>query len=1123
VKSESSDSVLNSHANSAIEDPPKSLLLLAGLTIILVEPVWLIIEAASCRHSLLSILKGFGLFNMLLGSGFLSLVYVPKLRVRWRSITLLLWTLLILSGAITTRLTAQLEPFVELLLCVLLINSMLCGCSHLWLGCLSGVSVVAFVWLSSQVPATPIQWFAVMVAVGLAHAGLEVSARERHKTALARAELESKMIELEAAQQRASQSEDNLKKLILYAPDVIAVNRYSDGRFIFVNQEFDKHFSLGQGLEDIPVQNLVPHVLIRRVLRKLKEHGVVRDIEFDYRTNDGTLHHYLISSVLAEVNSEKCVVTFAREITAIKQIEQKLRDSGAMMRKIFDENSDPMTVVDASSNVFVDANLAHLRFHGVKSRQDVIGVPPSRFVPREILIRINQMLARDGQIMNHLFEFPDKDGRLVPMLLSICPMELGGKLHYVTTAREITAIKDMERKLRERERMLRRIFEASPHCITIARLSDGTFKAVNDGFVSVFGYTREEAINRTQRELNLWGDLPQARELMRRLRTDGVIRNRELNTRRKDGTIVPCLVSAAVTEIGSELCAVAFLHDISALKRVERDLVLAREAALAASKAKSEFLSTMSHEIRTPLNVVLGVAELLAETELSEEQRRYLETMVAAGNALLELINNILDLAKIEAGRMQVESTEFDLPELIEKTISTFAVRAHGKGLELVARIEPGVPDRLTGDPLRLRQILVNLLGNAVKFTEIGQIVLQVSRTPGADCAGHLTFSVADTGIGIAGDKLPHIFSTFTQADSSTTRRYGGSGLGLTIVRRLTELMGGQIAVESELGKGSKFSFSAEFGLVPRIIRSDTSLVLSLVGYRVLVVDDNQLNRLIAREMLAECGATVDEAASGEEAVEMVRKEGRPYHLILLDMRMPGIDGLETVRRIRAAYLHSQPIVLMLSSDDLKPQLARLRALQLDDYLVKPVTRRELFGAIRRVLPNTGRAGTARLPTCQAGDAIDKRTVSAIRILLAEDAPDNRMLMQAYLRREPHQIDLAENGRVAVDKYMANPYDLVFMDVQMPELDGLEATRLIREWERKKGVPPATIIALTASALEEDVTRSLEAGCTAHISKPVKKETILNMIRTVSNNAPRAVPIPSAASTANFAPRDFGA
>lgn len=1090
---------------------PKSLMLTAGVVILLTEPVWLMIEKQLSLTMLVgsepfhfTVLSGFALFNVLLGLTFLSIPHFSWLQLRWRTVTWLVWTLLILSCAVTTRWTGEVDAFAELLICLLVVNSMLCDCSRRWLGSLSAISIASFVWLGISWRTTHMEWFTVIVGVMVAHCGQEMSIRKRREAAAARAELEAKMIELDAAERRASQSEANLKRIIQYAPDVITVNRYSDGRFMLVNREFERRFNESTALGHTPVEkNLkVPRPSMKRAMKELAQNGVSRDIEFEYRKQDGAREHYLASCILAEMNGEKCVITIGRDITAIKEIERKLRESEAMMRKIFDDSSDPMTIIDARSNTFVNANHAYLRFNGLTSKQELIGARPNRFIPRETVRRIDDILTRDSQILNQEFEFPDKGGRLVPMLLSISAIELGGTLHYVTAVRDITAIREMERKLRQSEAMLRKIFEASPDCITLARLADGTFQAVNDSFVKQFGFTREEAIGKTQRELGLWAELSQAREAMRRLRNDAVITNMELRLRHKNGTILPCLFSAALTEIGAERCVVAIVHDISELKRTEQDLVRAREAALAASTAKSEFLSSMSHEIRTPMNAVLGMAELLAETELSSEQRRYLDIMVANGRTLLELINSILDLAKIEAGRMQVEATDFDLTDLIEKTISTFGVRAHGKGLELAARIEPGVPDHLTGDPLRLRQILINLLGNAIKFTEIGQIVLEVAKAPGSHSAGELLFTVADTGIGIPPDKLQQIFSSFAQADSSTTRKYGGSGLGLAIVQRLTELMGGQIRVASEIGKGSKFSFTAQFGLAPRILSPVTQVLLSLAGYRVLVVDDNQINRLIAREMIAGCGAEVDEADSGKQALELVlRAAGRPYQIILLDMRMPGIDGLETVRQIRTAQLPLEPVILMLSSDDLKPQLARLKDLQLDAYLVKPITRKELFEAIRRVLENASRSSANPIPERRTLEGVNNHANRAMRILVAEDAPDNRLLIQAYLRREPHQVDIAENGRVAVDKFIAHPYDLVFMDVQMPELDGLDATRMIREWERERGIGPAPIIALTASVLDEDVERSLGAGCTAHISKPVKRHIILDAIRSASTHA----------------------
>ena len=547
----------------------------------------------------------------------------------------------------------------------------------------------------------------------------------------------------------------------------------------------------------------------------------------------------------------------------------------------------------------------------------------------------------------------------------------------------------------------------------------------------------------------------------------------------------------------------------------------ARGAAMAASKAKSEFLSTMSHEIRTPMTAVLGMADLLIETELSGDQRRYLDIMVANGNSLLELINSILDLARIESGRLQLEKTGFDLTDLIDKTISTFGVRAHGKGLELIARIAPGVPERLVGDPLRLRQILINLLGNAIKFTELGEIVLEVEQDPESNESGVLRFIVADTGIGIAADKLDSIFGSFNQADSSTTRLHGGSGLGLAIAHRLVGLMDGRIGVESELNKGSKFSFTVHFGLEARVISASAHVVLSLADYRILVVDDNQINRLIVREMVTSCGAEVSEAVSGEEALAAIREgvnAGRPYRIVLLDMRMPGMDGLEVAQRIQQEHLPIRPLILMLSSDDLKPQVARLREIGLDAYLVKPITRKELFEAIRRVIEEANLNSADRLPERHAPQIQSATSAGApeMRILVAEDSPDNRLVIAAYLRREPYQVDFAHDGSEAVNKFISQHYDLVFMDIQMPEVDGLTATRTIRRWESDHGLSPTPIIALTASVLEEDVRLALASGCNLHMSKPVRKRVLLDAVRNAAllrkADTPESIPVTDAMS-----------
>jgi signal transduction histidine kinase/CheY-like chemotaxis protein len=536
----------------------------------------------------------------------------------------------------------------------------------------------------------------------------------------------------------------------------------------------------------------------------------------------------------------------------------------------------------------------------------------------------------------------------------------------------------------------------------------------------------------------------------------------------------------------------------------------ARIDALAASKAKSEFLSSMSHEIRTPMNAVLGMADLLLDTNPSHEQRRYLDVMISNGNSLLELINGILDLARIESGRLQIEKSEFDLTELIDNTLSTFGVGAHTKGLELIARIAPGVPDRLIGDPLRLRQVLINLIGNAVKFTERGEVMLEVSQNPASEEPGNLRFAVSDTGIGIPANKLDSIFASFTQADSSTTRQYGGTGLGLAIVKRLVGLIGGEIWVESEVNEGSRFFFTARFGIATRVISATPHVETTLAGMPMLVVDDNHINRLIVREMLSACAADVTEVASGAEALEALRHANdtrQPFRIVLLDMRMPGMDGLEVARVIRNQKLLTEPLILMLSSEDFQPRSTILRDYGLDAYLVKPITRKRLFEAINRVLNQARRNGVKPREARAVDDGSAAQPAPSIvsRILVADDSPDNRLLIAAYLRNEPYQVDFAEDGKEAFEKFIVNDYDMVFMDVQMPEMDGFTATRTIRQWEKDRGRSRKPIIALSASALEEDVKRALDAGCDLHVSKPVKKRVMLETIRSVAQARPSAI------------------
>jgi PAS domain S-box-containing protein len=794
-----------------------------------------------------------------------------------------------------------------------------------------------------------------------------------------------------------------------------------------------------------------------------------------------------------------------------QQAEQIIRQRDQLLRGIFHSLSSPVAVLDRQGTITYVSQSWERFAQENEAQMDRVGVGVNYLnvcrqaeddpVAQQALAGIQSVLA--GAAPSFTLEYPccaPTEHRWFVLQVDPMPSELGG---VVITHMDITERKRAEEALRQSEDRFRATFEKTAASMASSDI-EGRFLQVNPAFCRFLGYTEEELLSLTVFDVTHPEDRTQTRRLLGEVAA-GLRQVIDVEKRyvRKDGAIVWGHTTAVFLSDATArpTYCVVVIQNITESKWATEELRKAKEAAEAASRSKSQFLANMSHEIRTPMNTIIGMADLLWESHLTLDQREYVRLFRRAGNNLLKLINDIIDLSKVEAGRLDLERTGFDLSELVERTAELLAVRAHEKGLELTCHVMPAVPRYLVGDPHRLRQVLVNLIGNAIKFTEQGEIIVQVENDPHASQPGQLMFSISDTGVGIPVDKLGAIFESFMQVDSSTTRKYEGTGLGLAISKRLVELMGGCIGVESRLGQGSTFYFTAQFGVqvepIPRLIGPR----VDLKGMKVLVVDDNARNRLMLRQTLASWGAVVQERETGERALmelRHAREIGEPYELLLLDGRMPGLDGFELAERVKADMNLPDVTIMMLTSDSRNGDIRRVRELGIAGYLIKPIKQADLLNAVMTAINRATTKAMDAVSTISAQAHLDQRPV---HILLVEDTEDNQLLIQFYLKPTPFQLDIAENGAVAVEKFKAAHYDLVLMDMQMPVMDGYSATQVIREWEAERGLMPIPIIALTAHALKEEAQKSLDAGCTAHITKPIKKLKLIETIREFTRGA----------------------
>lgn len=765
------------------------------------------------------------------------------------------------------------------------------------------------------------------------------------------------------------------------------------------------------------------------------------------------------------------------------------------------------------------------------SKSEVLGKPASLLLPADHLDEHPLLIAqvRVGEtVLPYETVRRRKDGARIDVSVTVAPMRDGqGELEGAAwVARDITRQKRTERGIRDSHSLYQSLVENLPVCV-YRKDREGKFTFGNPFFCEMVGCSPSALVGKTDADLS-------PRDLAEKYRADdrkvidtGQFFEEVDEYRKPDGEVIyiQVLKAPVYNSRGEIIGTQGIFWDITErlraqeglmryaraledakkaeeenaaqLRHLVEELQVARRRAEEAARAKSEFLANMSHEIRTPVNGIMGLTELMLETRLNREQREYMDMVRGSSESLRRVINDILDFSKIEAGKLDLHPDDFNLRDSLAETLSTLSLKAHEKGLELICHVQPGAPDDLIGDYGRLAQVLLNLVGNAVKFTEHGEVVLEVvtERAEGQKVVLH--FVVRDTGIGVEQEKQDFIFEAFTQADGSTTRRYGGTGLGLAISRQLVEMMGGRIWLESEPGRGSIFHFTAEFDRQPPSTRRAPSVEsVDLRGMSVLVVDDNSTNRRILREILTAWGmrpTLVEGGAPALEALTQARRAGKPFRLVLLDGLMPEMDGFEVASRIRSDSALNSATVMMLSSAGYSLDATRCEELGIAAYLTKPIKQSELRQAVLTAL-GSHPSGRAAEPETAAPRRVRRKR--RLRVLLAEDNLVNQKLAVRLLEREGHETVVAPTGRDAVERLDREQFDLVLMDIQMPIMNGFEATAIIRDRERISG-GHQPIIAVTAHAMKGDRERCLAAGMDGYVSKPIQWEELLDEIHSL--------------------------
>ncbi len=832
---------------------------------------------------------------------------------------------------------------------------------------------------------------------------------------------------------------------------------------------------------------------------------------------DGERIQILVSRSLIQRSdsSAAAISLIIRDITERKKTEERLRESEQLLRTLVDGLKDcAILMLDAEGRV-VSWSASAERVQGYPAAEIIGRSFACFYTPEDIesghADDVLRIATKEGYLEEEGWRVRRDGSRFFAnVTISALRDRKGHLCGFSKMTRDITELKVNRERIQESEQQFRAMLESSPDGVVIID-DDGMIVLVNSQTEMLFGYSRQEIIGQPVEVLLVPVKRPEHIQHRSTYAKTAVPRpmstSRSIRGVRKDGSDFPVEVSLSHIQTPGKSWVAAAVRDATERERVECELVTQKQRAEDANRTKSAFLAAMSHEIRTPMNAILGMSDMLWESDLNVEQRGYVEIFRRAGTNLLGLLDNILDLAKIESGRFEMERQPFKVQDILHQVLETFAGKARNKGIALLMAIAPDVPADLIGDPGKLRQVLFNLVGNAVKFTDSGEIAVAVhSESEEGLC--ELRFSVSDTGSGIPEDKLSVIFDDFIQADSSVTRRYGGTGLGLGISRRIVERMGGTLTVTSEMAKGSTFQFTAFFERGDPDRRRSRN-VGDFHGQRVLLLDENSTNCLILRETLASwCLESHSVGTVPEALAELAhaRSRERPYSLVIFDDCLQGLSGAEIASSIKSAEPSVPLIVLSSGTSERAP--ARRSSDGIAGFAVKPVERADILRLVCDAMSGA-KAGNPPSPhVIQSQDL--GLPQEHLRILVAEDSADNRLLVHAYLKSGPYAVVFVEDGQAAVREFFAGSFDLVLMDVQMPGMDGLSAARTIRKREQELGIPRVPIVALTAHARHEDEEASKEAGCSFHLSKPISKRTLIDAIERFRRKEPSlpATPFP---------------